>query len=236
MTTKTPRGSLLLTILLMLAIPGVTLQSKTTAQSRGELEVRGRSYATRSTVAIGYRDKQSTSVELIGSPLSPLVIGKAEVKRSEGRTRIKLKITNLQNPQALGSFFTTYVVWAVAPEGQADNLGELVSATEHEVDLTTPYQTFALIITAEPHGLVRLPGPSIVEENALRRETRGQLTSSRIEYRGYSGALYVRDRQPIAPVEYGTPLVVLGARYAVEIARRAGAERFAEPELREAEI
>src|SRR5262249_6202446 len=76
MTTKTPRGSLLLAILLMLAIPGVTLQSKTTAQSRGELEVRGRSYATRSTVAIGYRDKQSTSVELIGSPLSPLVVGK----------------------------------------------------------------------------------------------------------------------------------------------------------------
>jgi hypothetical protein len=81
--------------------------------------------AKRSTLAIRYPENDGTSVDMVGTPLQPRVKGKAEVKRKEGRTRVRLDISSLDHPQALGSHFTTYVLWAIAPEGQADSLGEL---------------------------------------------------------------------------------------------------------------
>jgi outer membrane protein OmpA-like peptidoglycan-associated protein len=202
--------------------------------------VGAQSFATRGTVAIKYPERETTSVELIGTSLNPRVEGKAEVRRTESRTRIKLKVERLDHPQALGSFYTTYVLWAIAPEGQADNLGELLvlAGGEREIDVTTPYQTFGLILTAEPHGMVRLPSPAIVAENALRKHTKGMITASQIEYRGDAGVFYVIGRgvrDEIVP-DYNTPLLVLGARRAVTIARRAGAEEYADSELRQAEV
>jgi outer membrane protein OmpA-like peptidoglycan-associated protein len=208
--------------------------------------VSAQTFATRGTVAIKYPERETTSVELIGTSLNPRVEGKAEVRRTEGRTRIKLKVERLDHPQALGSFYTTYVLWAIAPEGQADNLGELlvVAGGEREIDVTTPHQTFGLILTAEPYGNVRLPSPAVVAENALRKHTKGMITASQIEYRGDPGVFYVvgpegvgavRGRAEVAP-DYSTPLLVLGARRAVSIARRAGAEEYADSELRQAEV
>ena len=81
----------------------------------------------RATVAIMYPEGDGTSVDMVGTALNPRVTGKAEVKRTAGRTRIKLEISNLEHPQGLSSYYTTYILWAVAPEGQADNLGELAA-------------------------------------------------------------------------------------------------------------
>jgi outer membrane protein OmpA-like peptidoglycan-associated protein len=165
-------------------------------------------------------------------------MGKVEVKRRDGRTRLKLKVHNLGHPQSVGPYYTTYILWAIAPEGQADNLVELPIRSEFEIDVTTAFQTFGLIITAEPHSAVKLPSPVIVAENTLRKGTEGGIEASRIEYSGDSGTLYVVSTQhaPALSADYNTPLLILGARRAVEIAERAGAGRFAEQELREAEI
>ncbi|HWQ34101.1 MAG TPA: OmpA family protein, partial [Blastocatellia bacterium] len=195
--------------------------------------------AKRTTLAIRYPDNESSAVDMMGTGVNSNVTGRAEAKRADGRTRIKLRINDLQHPQNFGSFYTTYVVWAVTPEGQTDNLGELPMprGDKREIEVTTPYQTFGLIVTAEPYGLVKYPGPVIVAENVLRKDTKGNFTASNIEYRGDPGIFYVlsaADRTALPP-DYTTPLVVLGARRAVEIARRAGAERFASAELKEAE-
>ncbi len=192
----------------------------------------------RHTLAIRYKDNDDTSVNITGTALNPHVMGKAEVKRKDGRTRVKLKIQDLGHPQALGPYYTTYVLWAIAPEGQADNLAELPIRNDFEVDVTTAFQTFGLIITAEPHSAIKLPSPVIVAENTLRKGTEGGIEASRIEYRGDPGDLYVVSMQnaPSLSADYSTPLLILGARRAVEIAQRAGARRFADQELREAEI
>jgi outer membrane protein OmpA-like peptidoglycan-associated protein len=193
-------------------------------------------FAKRGTVAISYPENEGTSIDMVGTQLSPRVRGKADVKRSAGRTRIKLDIANLDNPLSLGGYYTTYVLWAIAPEGQADNLGELpiTVGDDREIEFTTPYKTFGLIVTAEPHGLVRLPGPAVVSENLLRKGTKGAITASQIEYRGDSGSLYTVTGRVIS-TDYA-PLAVLGARYAVEIARRAGAQEYADAEFRTAEV
>lgn len=192
----------------------------------------------RHTLAIRYKDSDDTSVNVIGTALNPQVIGKAEVKRKDGRTRVKLKIRDLGHPQALGAYYTTYILWAIAPEGQADNLAELPIRNDFEIEVTTAFQTFGLIITAEPHSAVKLPSPVIVAENTLRHGTEGGIEASRIDYSGDPGTLYVVSSQDTAPLsaDYNTPLLILGARRSVQIARRAGAHRYAEPELREAEI
>ena len=194
--------------------------------------------AKRHTLAIRYKDNDDTSVNITGTALNPQAMGKAEVKRKEGRTRVKLKIQSLGHPQALGAYYTTYILWAIAPEGQADNLAELPIKNDLEVDVTTAFQTFGLIITAEPHSAVKLPSPVIVAENTLRKGTEGGIGASQIEYSGDPGDLYVVSTQnaPALSADYNTPLMILGARRSVEIARRAGAHRYAELELREAEI
>jgi outer membrane protein OmpA-like peptidoglycan-associated protein len=194
--------------------------------------------AKRHTLAIKYKDNDDTSVNITGTALDPQAMGKAEVKRKEGRTRVKLKVANLGHPQALGAYYTTYVLWAIAPEGQADNLAELPIKNDLEVDVTTAFQTFGLIITAEPHSAVKLPSPVIVAENTLRKGTEGGIGASQIEYSGDPGDLYIVSTQnaPALSADYNTPLMILGARRSVEIARRAGAHRYAEHELREAEI
>jgi outer membrane protein OmpA-like peptidoglycan-associated protein len=194
--------------------------------------------AKRATLAVRYKDNDGTSVNMVGTTVNPQAIGKAEVKRKEGRTRIRLDMENLGHPQSLGAYYTTYILWAVAPEGQADNLAELPVKSKFDVEVTTNFQTFGLIITAEPHSAVKLPSPIIVAENALRKGTEGAIEASRIEYSGDAGTLYLV-ASPNAPsfnADYNTPLVILGARRSVEIARRAGAHQYAEPELREAEI
>src|SRR6185436_18131861 len=195
-------------------------------------------FAKRHTLAVRYKDNDDSSVSMVGTPLNSQVSGKADVKRKEGRTRIKLKMENLGNPQALGAYYTTYILWAIAPEGQADNLAELPVRHDFEVDVTTSFQTFGLIITAEPHSAVKLPSPVIVAENTLRKGTEGGIEASKIEYSGDSGSFYVVSTQssPALSADYSTPLMILGARRSVEIARRAGAQRHAEPELREAEV
>lgn len=194
--------------------------------------------AKRHTLAVRYKDNDDTSVNMAGTPLNAMANGKAEVKRKEGRTRVKLRMQSLGHPQALGAYYTTYVLWAIAPEGQADNLAELPIKNEFELDVTTAFQTFGLIITAEPHSAVKLPSPVIVAENTLRKGTDGGIEGSRIEYSGDPGTLYVVSTQdaPAFSADYNTPLLILGARRSVQIAIRAGAHRYAEPELREAEV
>ena len=195
--------------------------------------------AQRSTLAVRYIEDKKTSVDMVGTALNPEASGKAEVEFKNGRAEIKLELSGLAHPQARGAYYTTYLLWAIAPEGQASNIAELPTlGGRMRLEATTPFQNFGLIITAEPHAAVKLPSPVVVAENALRGNTKGSAQTGRIEYRGDPGTFYTVT-QPGAPAlnaDYTTPLLILGARRAVEIARRAGAGRYADTELREAEV
>jgi outer membrane protein OmpA-like peptidoglycan-associated protein len=62
------------------------------------------------------------------------------------------------------------------------------------------------------------------------------ITTGKIEYSGDPGTFYglFLPVSPTSKADYSTPLAILGARRSVEIAERAGAKQYAEPELREA--
>lgn len=194
--------------------------------------------AKRTTLAVKYEENDGTSVNLIGTNINPRARGKAEVKRTEGRTRVRLMMQRLGHPQTLGAYSTTFILWAVAPEGQADNLAELPVKDRFAIEVTTAFQTFGLIITAEPHSAVKRPSPAIVAENSLRQGTEGQIEASRIEYGGDAGTFYIvsSPNAPAIAADFRTPLLVLGARRAVAIARNAGAQHYADADYRQAEL
>jgi outer membrane protein OmpA-like peptidoglycan-associated protein len=187
----------------------------------------------RSTLAITYGEGSSTHVNLMGAATRPGRLGDAKVHRKQGRTNVRLSMDALPHPQVLGTFYTTYIAWAVAPEGQAENLAELPHGKSFDVALTTSFPTFGLVVTAEPHSGVRLPSPLVVAENAAREDTEGILRTGRIEYGGSVGTLYATSGAD-ARRDYATPLLLLGARHAVDIAKEADAETYASKEFREA--
>ena len=184
-----------------------------------------------STVALSFREGEGTRVDVVAVAPRPGRIGRADIKRHEGRTRIKLDVDkSLKNPQTLGPAYTAYVLWAVAPEGRAENLAELPVARHFDLDATTSLDTFGLIVTAEPYSAVSRPGPMLVAQGGVREDTRAPVRPATLEY--------VVTPEPVGAsvrADLKTPLLLLGARRAVEMARDAGAPQYASSELREAE-
>ena len=196
----------------------------------------------RETVAITYPLDQNVSVKFRGTTRLPRLTGEAKVRRSGRRgTRVELSLKNLPRAIEVGGVYTTFVLWAISPEGRVDNLGEIKRSgsfiINSKLDVTTPLQTFAMIVTAEPHFLVRGPSRAVVLEN-LPPNNPGEATvaTANVRYLGNTSDYLNNSRVPeIADADYvRTPASLLGARQAVNLARFAGAERDAETELRAA--
>src|SRR5437870_583851 len=197
----------------------------------------------RSTVAITYPLNQTIEVAFHGTTRLPRLKGSARVRRQGRRgTRVELNLDNLPRAYELGGVYTTYVLWAISPDGHVDNLGEIKRSgsglIDSKIDVTTPLQTFALIVTAEPHFLVHVPSRMVVLENTqpiVQRDA--QVETANVQYIGNTSD-YFRDASvpAIAESDYrDIPTALLGARQAVNLARFAGAERDAPNELRTAE-
>jgi outer membrane protein OmpA-like peptidoglycan-associated protein len=182
------------------------------------------------TLALSFREGDSTRVDIVGITPRSGRIGKAEIERRAGRTRIELDVDkSLKNPQSLGSAYTAYVLWAVAPEGRAENLAELPPSRDFELDATTSLDTFGLVITAEPYAAVSRPGAFLVAETGVRDDARAVARVGTIEY------LVTPGGEASSRADLKTPLLLVGARRAVEMAKAAGAPEHAGSELREAE-
>ena len=197
----------------------------------------------RRTVAVTYPLDETVEVKFRGTTLLPRLKGEAKVKRAGRRgTRVELAIDNLPRANELGGIYTTFVLWAISPSGQVDNLGEIKRGGSafiaSKLDVTTPLQTFALIITAEPHFLMKVPSRMIVLENiAPQRPGKTQIETVSVQYIGNSSDYFRDPRVPeIASTDYkDIPVSLLGARQALNLARYAGAQLDAPQELQNAE-
>lgn len=183
----------------------------------------------RRTIAITYL-KDPVSVQLAGTTLRPTAHGEATVERWRKRNESEIDVTveNLIPAFNYGSDFTTYVLWAITPAGQVDNLGEFrLSGSSARLKAATPQQTFAMIVTAEPHYLVKLPSKMVVLENLAPTSKNVQIQASEIYFTGDTGKYYTDTSVPsLAERDYNkTPMELLQARRAVQIARLADGER-----------
>lgn len=183
----------------------------------------------RRTIAITYL-KDPVTVTLAGTTLRPTARGEATVERWRKRNESEIDITieNMNPAFNYGADYTTYVLWAITPAGQVDNLGEFrLSGGTARLKAATPQQTFAMIITAEPHYLVKLPSRMVVLENLAPTSKNVQIQASEIYFTGDSGRFYTDTTIPsIAERDYNkTPMELLQARRAVQIARLADGEQ-----------
>ena len=182
----------------------------------------------RRTIAITYL-RDPVKVTLAGTTLRPTARGDATVERWRKRNESEIDITieNMIPAFNYGADFTTYVLWAITPAGQVDNLGEFrLSGGSARLKTATPQQTFAMLVTAEPHYLVKLPSRMVVLENLAPTSKNVQVQASEIYFTGDSGRYYTDTSVPgLAERDYNkTPMELLQARRAVQIARLADGE------------
>ena len=189
--------------------------------------------ASRSMLAIRYQEGKTTEIRLDGTPAHPRVRGKARVEAKRGAANIEVELEDVTPASTLGSYYATYVVWGITPEGQTNNLGELPWKGDKKLRATLPIQRFGLIVTAEPYGAVARPSPKVIAENHLK-EGESVASTGEISYDGDDGTLYGADSATETPFDPQTPPPVLAARLSVKVAERADAATYARGELAQA--
>jgi outer membrane protein OmpA-like peptidoglycan-associated protein len=198
---------------------------------------------SRTTVAINYRLRSgSTHIDFRGTALMPEARGEARVESKQGVTKIDANMERMQPAAVYGPEYLTYVMWAITPEGRAENLGEVLLNGDLRSNLhaTSGLQAFGLIITAEPYFAVTTPSDVVVMENIIRDDTEGAMQPIEAKFELLKRGQYVMTANPaeLRPmvVDRQMPLELYEARNAVRIARWTGAERYAADTFEKARI
>jgi outer membrane protein OmpA-like peptidoglycan-associated protein len=175
-----------------------------------------------------YRDGKKSDLLFRGTPIAATAQGKAQVEYQNDNAQIMAEFENLPDPASLGPY-TTYLLWALTPDGRATNQGVIGGHSGGKGELDTQYSAsqFALIVTAEPHFAVTMPSTMIVLYNVgddvKGTESKVTTLTERADY----AALANSRLSSVAIDDEKNPLEIVQARYAVAIARSAGADRFA---------
>jgi len=190
------------------------------------------SVISRTVQAVNYRHRSgATKLDFAGTDLMPSAAGEAKVNSKRGSIEIEAEFSGLQKPTSFGGEYLTYILWAISPEGRAANLGEvLVGGNEKsKLNVTTDFQAFALIVTAEPYYAVRQPSNVVVLENVVRVDTKGTTEAVNAKYELMERGGYIPTGYKFDPVVLNAklPLEFFEARNALRIAQSEGAERYA---------
>ncbi len=198
-------------------------------------------------VNYGHRS-EPTRIDFQGTVLLPKAKGGAKVESRAGAVAVDAKFENLEAPTRFGPEYLTYVLWAITPEGRPVNLGEIMTngANKGRLRVTTQFQAFGLLVTAEPYYAVAQPSNVVVLENVLRPDTVGESEQVEAKYellprRGPGVATPVEmhtaaDGAAALPQDqYEAVVALYQAQNALQIARSQGAEQYAADTLRKAE-
>ena len=195
---------------------------------------------SRTTKAVNYHHRTGTThIDFRGTELMPAARGVASVSSQMGSTKIETSLQHMTPAAQFGPEYMTYVLWGITPEGRPTNLGEVVLEGDHAKLLsTTDLQTFGLIVTAEPYFAVTQPSDVVVAENFLRNDTSGTIEQVDAKFELLQRGQYVMNRSQYVPVKINAkgPLQLAEAENAVEIARIAGADKYAHDTFQKAMV
>ncbi len=198
---------------------------------------------SRTAKAVNYRHRGgATKINFAGTALMPKARGEAKVESKKGYIEIEVEFDDMNVAQKYGPEYLTYVLWAITPEGRAKNLGEILldSQGRGKLNVSTEFQSFGMIVTAEPYFAVSQPSDVVVMENVLRDDTLGKADVIDAKYELLKRGSYVfkpdqsaTRSMPADPSK--TPLYLWEARNAVQIARWTGADKYAGDSFTKAE-
>jgi hypothetical protein len=168
----------------------------------------------------------STEVHMRGTRLAPKAQVKLKIGSRPGFVELDINrggISGLEPAHRLGKDFLTYVIWAVSVDGKASNLGEITfeDGRPVPVNLTTPYQTFWLMVTAEPNYAVVDPSAQVVLYGVKQVST-GENGPLPIKGDLFFFTHYAAYETTSGGAVDGIPNQLLQARKAVELASKSG--------------
>jgi len=212
-----------------------TMAQNNRVESMDKMPIYRVNVVARTTKAINYHHRSgSTKVDFQGTALMPRAKGDAKVDSKQGYLSVDAHFKNIEPASKYGQEYLTYVLWAITPEGRPKNLGEIVlnGTVDSKLNVTTDLQAFGLIVTAEPYFSVTMPSDVVVMENVIRTDTVGKFEEIDAKYELLPRGQYTLNVSPAdlrarAIPDPKRPLEVLEARNAVQIARWAGADKYA---------
>ena len=186
---------------------------------------------------VQFPEKQSIEVGFGATSRAPRAEVSAEVEAREAQTTVKITFKKMRPAVLFAGDVTSFVVWAVTRDGKYENLGELwVREDDGTETYSTGLKEFAMIITAEPHAMVDDPSELLVFFSKAPEKPKGSRVTP-VQFGRFAPAPKY-GVESIANIDYTgeTPLVLLQAQKAYELAQRAGAEAYAAGLMREARI
>ncbi len=184
--------------------------------------------------AVNYLNRSgATHLNFIGTELMPNAHGDGRVDSQTGKTHISVRFSGLTPANGFGKEYLTYVLWAISADGRPQNLGELeLAGDKASLDVTSSFQSFGMIVTAEPYFAVSQPSDVVVLKNVFSDKTQGVLEEVNVHYQLLPRGLYApTDGAHTNPIPVSdrerTPLALFEAYNAQRIAQQAGADKYA---------
>jgi outer membrane protein OmpA-like peptidoglycan-associated protein len=194
---------------------------------------------SRTLKAVHYRPGGTVKTLFQATELLAGASGEAKVEGKNTTVTVDAKFKGLDDSTKFGLEYLTYVLWAVSPQGRAENLGELVMDKGNaRLKTSTDMQTFGLIVTAEPYFAVTQPGNAVVMESVVPENiAREEEISAKYELlgRGTYSANNERIQNAIFGIDRTTPVQLFEARNAVRIAHIAAGSKYATSILNKAD-
>ena len=199
---------------------------------------------SRTTKAVNYGHRtEPTRIDFKGTELMSEARGDAVVESRRGSVLINAHFDHLSAPQRFGPEYMTYVLWAISPDGHPQNLGEVVpnSGDKAKLQVSTPMQAFALIVTAEPYFSISQPSNAVVMENSVRPDTVGKIeeVDAKYELMPRKTLIYEPGKQvamgpAVSMGEYESTVAIYQAQNAIQLAKASGADHYAADEIAKA--
>jgi outer membrane protein OmpA-like peptidoglycan-associated protein len=149
----------------------------------------------------------------------------ATIGYDNGQASVKLSYQKMEPAVLFAGDITAYVLWAVTPDGTAENLGEVIAdkkSASGSLQAYTGKKTFALMVTAEPFATVMRPTELVIF-------VAGGVEGMNISNTPFTFKSFSTEYKPaidsISGVQYNdpTPAAVKQARKAMEIAGKLNA-------------
>jgi hypothetical protein len=184
---------------------------------------------------VAFPEKRTIDLPIFNRPAAPAADLSASVNYRKGQARIDIAFSKMKPAILFGGDVTCYVVWAVTRDGNAENLGELLTPKRSgRVAFYTGQKSFALAITAESHFLVTQPSSLVMFQNAGPADQRDLVSTFRFEDFVEAPEHHVNG---ISHLKWDSdvPLELLQARKAFELATEVEANKHAAAVYVEAE-
>ena len=160
----------------------------------------------------------------------------ASVKFKGGQASVEVEYKKLPPAILFGGDATSYVVWAISRDGNAENLGELIVLdSSGSGEYRTGQKEFALMVTAEPYNLVLKPSDLVCFTSIAPAPKK--VKSTPITFSGFVPAPKIGNQQ-IGSMKYtgSEPIETVQAQHVLDQARAMGAEKYAPDSIRDAGI